>query len=202
MSNVDKPSWWRSASPLLNWPTAGGKRGGRVALPEHLSRRGTVGFKNISFMSLSELQQRVASLVFSLAEADGFALAGGGALIAHEVVDRTTRDLDCFGPTREAVDRLWPATSSSPCSAEPHRGTSSTCMHCATTSPGARSSRSQPRRISASTLLCCAVLCGATRSTRSATRSAAHSAAHSCAHSAVHIRLCTFGVLDNLLTIL
>lgn len=72
-------------------------------------RRGTVGFKNISSMSLSELQQRVASLVFSLAEADGFALAGGGVLIAHEVVDRTTRDLDCFGPTREAVDRLWPA---------------------------------------------------------------------------------------------
>lgn len=27
----------------------------------------------------------------------------------REVVDRTTRDLDCFGPTREAVDRLWPA---------------------------------------------------------------------------------------------
>ena len=45
----------------------------------------------------------------SLAEAEGFALAGGGALIAHEVVDRTTRDLDCFGPSRVAVDRLWPA---------------------------------------------------------------------------------------------
>ncbi len=60
-------------------------------------------------MSLSELQQRVASLVFSLAEADGFALAGGGALIAHDVVDRTTRDFDCFGPSRDAVDRLWPA---------------------------------------------------------------------------------------------
>ena len=60
-------------------------------------------------MSLSEFQQRVAPLVFSLAEAEGFALAGGGALIAHEVVDRTTRDLDCFGPTRAAVDRLWPA---------------------------------------------------------------------------------------------
>ena len=60
-------------------------------------------------MSLSELQQRVASLVFSLAEADGFALAGCGALIAHDVVDRTTRDLDCFGPSRDAVDRLWPA---------------------------------------------------------------------------------------------
>lgn len=60
-------------------------------------------------MSLSEFQQRVASLVFSLAEAEGFALAGGGALIAHDVVDRTTRDLDCFGPSRAAVDRLWPA---------------------------------------------------------------------------------------------
>ena len=34
--------------------------------------------------------------MFSLAEAEGFALAGGGALIAHEVVDCTTRDLDCF----------------------------------------------------------------------------------------------------------
>ena len=60
-------------------------------------------------MSLSELQQRIASLVFSLAEAEGFALAGGGALIAHEVVDRTTRDLDYFGPSRDAVDLLWPA---------------------------------------------------------------------------------------------
>jgi hypothetical protein len=60
-------------------------------------------------MSLSELQQRIASLVFSLADADGFALAGGGALIAHHVVDRTTRDLDYFGPSRDAVDRLWPA---------------------------------------------------------------------------------------------
>ncbi len=72
-------------------------------------RRGTVGFKNTACMSLSEFQQRVASLVLSLAEAEGFALAGGGALIAHGVVDRTTRDLDCFGPTRAAVDRLWPA---------------------------------------------------------------------------------------------
>ena len=25
------------------------------------------------------------------------------------MVDRTTRDLDCFGPSRVAVDRLWPA---------------------------------------------------------------------------------------------
>jgi hypothetical protein len=60
-------------------------------------------------MPLSEFQRRVAEIVFALAEAEGFALAGGGALIAHDVVDRTTRDLDCFGPSRDAVDRCWPA---------------------------------------------------------------------------------------------
>ena len=60
-------------------------------------------------MPLSKLQRRVAEIVFGLEEADGFALAGGGALIAHEVVDRTTRDLDCFGPSRNAVDLYWPA---------------------------------------------------------------------------------------------
>ena len=36
MSDVDKPSWWRSATPPLNWPTSGGKWHGRVTLPEHL----------------------------------------------------------------------------------------------------------------------------------------------------------------------
>ena len=60
-------------------------------------------------MSLSDLQRRVAALVLSVPEAAGFALAGGGALIIHEIVDRTTNDLDCFGPTRDAVDRLAPA---------------------------------------------------------------------------------------------
>lgn len=30
-------------------------------------------------------------------------------MIIHEIVDRTTNDLDCFGPTRDAVDRLAPA---------------------------------------------------------------------------------------------
>ena len=62
----------------------------------------SAGFENTRFMSLSDLQQRVAALVFSFADADGFSLARGGALIAHDVVDRTTRDLDCFGPARDA----------------------------------------------------------------------------------------------------
>lgn len=57
-------------------------------------------------MPLSETQRRVATVVLSLPEADGFALAGGAALIVHGVIDRVTRDLDCFGPSSEAVDRL------------------------------------------------------------------------------------------------
>ena len=210
-------------------------------------------------MSLSEFQQRVATLVFSLAEAEGFALAGGGALIAHEVVDRTTRDLDCFGPTRVAVDRLWPAIRDRLLSeglevdvhqsdhgfakmsvADPATRESTQvdvgfdpAMHAAiampigsvralddlagdkllalfgraaprdfvdvhalrAASPGARSSRSQPRRTSASTSPCCAMrsvcstICRAARSrlttrpstsyelssTPGATRSAIHS---------------------------
>jgi hypothetical protein len=60
-------------------------------------------------MPLSDLQRGVAGIVFQLAESEGFVLAGGGALIAHDVVDRTTKDLDCFGSSRIAVDRLWPA---------------------------------------------------------------------------------------------
>jgi hypothetical protein len=59
-------------------------------------------------MSLSDIQRQVASTVLALPEADGFMLAGGAALIFDEVVDRATRDLDVFGPTVDAVDRLAP----------------------------------------------------------------------------------------------
>jgi len=61
---------------------------------------------------LSELQLRVATLAFELPEARGFALAGGGALIIHGIVDRSTNDLGCFGPTRDSVDAFWPAIES------------------------------------------------------------------------------------------
>ena len=57
---------------------------------------------------LSPLQVRVAHIVVDLAESDGFALAGGAALIARGDVDRRTRDLDFFGPSAVAVDRLVP----------------------------------------------------------------------------------------------
>ena len=58
---------------------------------------------------LSPLQERIARIVAVLTEADGFALAGGAALIAWGDVDRRTRDLDFFGPSAVAVDRLVPA---------------------------------------------------------------------------------------------
>jgi hypothetical protein len=58
---------------------------------------------------LSLLQRRVARIVAELPEAEGFALAGGAALVIAQVVDRETRDLDFFGATADRVDRLVPA---------------------------------------------------------------------------------------------
>jgi hypothetical protein len=58
---------------------------------------------------LTPLQERVARIVSSLPESDGFALAGGAALVIVGVVDRPTRDLDFFGPTAEDVQRLLAA---------------------------------------------------------------------------------------------
>jgi hypothetical protein len=58
---------------------------------------------------LSPLQEQVAAIITGLDEAEGFALAGGAALIARGEIDRRTRDLDFFGLTGDAVDRLLPA---------------------------------------------------------------------------------------------
>ncbi len=59
-----------------------------------------------------ELQQRVTRLLLTAIAADGFALAGAGAIRAHGLTDRPTADIDLFcSPTveesafREAVDR-------------------------------------------------------------------------------------------------
>jgi hypothetical protein len=58
---------------------------------------------------LTPLQEHVASIVAGLAEAEGFALAGGAALIARGEIQRETRDLDFFGLAPDDVDRLVPA---------------------------------------------------------------------------------------------
>ena len=51
---------------------------------------------------LTPLQEHVAAIIAGLTEAEGFALAGGAALIARGDVQRQTRDLDFFGPTPDA----------------------------------------------------------------------------------------------------
>jgi hypothetical protein len=58
---------------------------------------------------LTPLQRRIATIIGGLPEAEQFALAGGGALIARGDVERQTRDLDFFGPGPNDVDRLIPA---------------------------------------------------------------------------------------------
>jgi len=61
---------------------------------------------------LSPLQEQVGRIVAALPEADGFALAGGAALVVTRVVDPATRDLDFFGPSADDVDRLVLAVES------------------------------------------------------------------------------------------
>jgi hypothetical protein len=46
---------------------------------------------------LTDFQAEVARLFFSLPAADGFLLAGGGALLASGLTTRPTEDLDFFG---------------------------------------------------------------------------------------------------------
>ena len=55
------------------------------------------------------LQERVAEIIAGLKEAEGFALACGAALIARGDVYRETCDLDVFGLTPDAPDRVVPA---------------------------------------------------------------------------------------------
>lgn len=58
---------------------------------------------------LRPLQEQVARIVASLPEATGFALAGGAALVVGRVVDRSTKDLDFFGPSADDVQNLLEA---------------------------------------------------------------------------------------------
>jgi len=57
---------------------------------------------------LTDLQRRIALAVSHVVEGEGFALAGGAALIFQGVVDRRTRDLDFFAVDATAVNRVGP----------------------------------------------------------------------------------------------
>lgn len=58
---------------------------------------------------LSDLQERVARIVAELPEARGFVLAGGAALVVHELTERATNDLDFFTTTPDDIHRLGAA---------------------------------------------------------------------------------------------
>jgi hypothetical protein len=47
-------------------------------------------------MPLDELHREVAAIALRAARRHGFALGGGGALIAHGIIDRPTEDVDLF----------------------------------------------------------------------------------------------------------
>ena len=52
-------------------------------------------------MSLDPLHEQIARIAFAFAlpEAGQVALAGGGAMLAHDLVDRPTQDVDLFHRT-------------------------------------------------------------------------------------------------------
>lgn len=56
---------------------------------------------------LTGLQARVAALVVGLPESECFVLAGGAAMAAHGVLDRTTRDLEYFAGPDDAAAVPW-----------------------------------------------------------------------------------------------
>ncbi len=58
---------------------------------------------------LSAVQTTIVEVVSTVAEVEGFALAGGGAMILLGLVDRETRDLDFFAREAAAVNRVTPA---------------------------------------------------------------------------------------------
>lgn len=59
-------------------------------------------------MALSALQEQIAAMIVALPESEGFVLAGGAAMAAHGLLERSTRDLDFFGGPEDdaAVQRL------------------------------------------------------------------------------------------------
>lgn len=58
---------------------------------------------------LTDDQRRVAQLLDSLPESRPFPFAGGAAMIAHGLVQRTTTDIDYFGREPREVNELLPA---------------------------------------------------------------------------------------------
>lgn len=60
-------------------------------------------------MSLDPLHEQVATLALSLPQARQIALAGGGALLAHDLISRPTQDIDLFTPDEAELAQVTDA---------------------------------------------------------------------------------------------
>jgi microcompartment protein CcmL/EutN len=54
-------------------------------------------------MPVTDLHARVASVALAAAAPYGFALGGGNALLAHEIIARPTQDVDLFTDQEHGV---------------------------------------------------------------------------------------------------
>lgn len=64
-------------------------------------------------MPLDDLHRQVAAIALHAAEAHGFALGGGNALIAHGVISRLTHDVDLFSDQELGVAQASAAVEAS-----------------------------------------------------------------------------------------
>lgn len=55
-------------------------------------------------MAVSELHRQVAGVALAAAAGHGFALGGGNALLAHEIISRPTQDVDLFTDQEHGVE--------------------------------------------------------------------------------------------------
>lgn len=60
-------------------------------------------------MAVEPFKARVAKVALAAAHAEGFALAGGNALAAHELLSRPTQDVDLFSPEPGGTGRVLEA---------------------------------------------------------------------------------------------
>jgi hypothetical protein len=58
---------------------------------------------------LTRFQEEIAGTVAEVVQPEGFALAGGAALILQGIVDRQTRDLDFFAQESASVNQVCPS---------------------------------------------------------------------------------------------
>lgn len=82
------------------WGWAGGRRRrpGAAARPTCRCSRSSSRPRGLSRAVMEEFQAEVAWVALRVIGAQGFALAGAGALIAHGLVVRPTEDVDLFSP--------------------------------------------------------------------------------------------------------